>query len=502
MLIRQRIFWGYIAIIILICLTVALIFLNSLTIKNHFSSLQSDIIPGAVAISHMKSRAVEIRAWTMTYIIRGNRVRQGKSLKDALKEQWADLEELTGTHYEYESPIGVEEQEAAVVIVNLAKKFITVSAEVVELKDKGVQSEGELFEKVRIEFGPLFYPLNQLLDDHLAVHLNELAEAETDVQGMLKILTMYVPIAGSLIILLALFIWIYTDRHLEKYFRERGRAEKALMGANREISDLNRHMAEELEAAVELQQSLLPKSLPEISEVDFTWVFNPCEELAGDIFNIFRLDEENLGLYSIDVSGHGVSSALYSFALSKMLTPALDQSPLLKRHNHSGQGYALLSPAVVAESLNIRFPLNQIAQHYFTFFYGILNIKSFRFRYVSAGHPGFIYCTSNRHPEIIEKPGAPIGFMGEPGYSEHSLQLQRGDRLYIYSDGITEALNLKNEQYGDKRLISIIEKKGSLSLKDCVAAIIKDVESWSAGNKQSDDISIIALEIKNLNSKK
>ncbi|MBA7517244.1 hypothetical protein ES705_09297 [subsurface metagenome] len=486
---------GFIAIIILICLFIAFIFLDSLAIKNSFSKLQGDIIPGAVAMSHIKSRVVEIRAWTMTYIIRGNRVRQGKLLKDSLKEQWADLQEQTGIHFEHEeSHIGVEEQDAAAVIVNLVKKFISVSAEIVELKDEGVQSE-ELFEKVRIEFGPLFYPLNQLLDDHLAVHLNELAKAETDVQGMLKALAIYGPISGFLIILLTLFIWKYTDRYLQRYFRERDRAEKALMEANQEISDLNRRMAEELKAAAELQQSLLPKSLPEISEVDFTWVFNPCEELAGDSLNIFRLDEENLGFYSIDVSGHGVSSALYSFALCKILSPELDQSTLLKRYDNSDQGYILLSPAVVAENLNIRFPLDQTAKHYFTFFYGILNIKSLQLRYVSAGHPGFIYYGRNSRPRIIETPGAPIGFMQEPGYSEHSLQLQPGDRLCIYSDGITEALNLKNEQYGDGRFIAIIGKNGRHSLKECVAAVIEDVESWSAGNKQSDDISIIALEI-------
>ncbi len=491
--IRQKIFWGYIAIVILICLFIGFMIINGLAIRDDFSNLQSDIIPGAVAISNMKSRAVEIRAWTMTYIIRGNIMRQGRTLKDALKEQWADLQEQAEIHYKEKYHIGVEEQHSEAVIVNLAEKFISVSAEIVELKDKGGQGE-ELSKKVRIEFGPLFYPLYQLLHDNLAVHLKELAEAETDVQGRLKALAIYVPIVGILIILLALFIWIYTDRSLKKYIRERDRAEKALMGANREISELNRRMAEELKSAADLQQSLLPKSLPDISNVDFAWVFNPCEELAGDSFNIFRLDEENLGFYSIDVSGHGVSSALYSFALSKILSPAFGQSALLKSYDTGGQGYILLSPAVVAEYLNIHFPLDITSKHYFTFFYGILNIKSLRFRYVSAGHTGFIYHGQNSRPRIIETPGVPIGFMEEPGYSEHTLQLQPGDRLYIYSDGITEALNLKDEEYGDKRLISIIGKRGSISLKECVAAVIEDVESWFAGNKQSDDISLMAIE--------
>ncbi|MQY76246.1 MAG: SpoIIE family protein phosphatase [Spirochaeta sp.] len=500
MLIRERIFWGYIAIIILICLFIVFIFLNSWAIKNNFSNLKDGTIAGVVAMSRIKSRVVEIRAWTTTYIVRGNRVRQGKLLKDALEEQWDDLEEDTSIHLEHESHSSGEDGQAATVMVNLSKKIVSVSVEIVELKDKGSPSE-ELFEKVRIEFGPLFYPLNQLLDDHLAVHLKELADAEADVQGRLKALARYVPAAGLLIVLLIVFIRIYTDRHLKRYIRERDRAEKAFIGANQEISGLNRRMADELEAAAELQQSLLPKSLSEMSEVDFAWVFNPCEELAGDSFNIFRLDEENLGFYSIDVSGHGVSSALYSFALSKILSPAPDQSPLLKRYDTGGQGYILLSPAEVAEKLNNRFPLDQIEKHYFTLFYGILNKTSLEFRYVSAGHPGFIYHRQNSQPRTVETPGAPIGFVEEPGYIENSMQLQPGDRLYIYSDGITEALNLEDEEYGNKRLLSKIAKMHAFSLKKSVAAVIEDIESWYAGNKQSDDISIIALEIKNLNSK-
>lgn len=201
MLIRQRIFWGYIAIVILICLFIVFLIINRLAVRDDFSDLQGDIIPCTVAMSYMKSRVVEIRAWTMTYIIRGNRVRQGKPLKDSLKEQWADLKEQAKIHFEHEYHFHMDwkERQAAAVIVNLAKKFISVSAEVVELKDKGVQSEEELLEKVRIEFDPLFYPLNQLLDDNLAVNLNELAEAERDIQGRLKAISIYVPIAGFLI---------------------------------------------------------------------------------------------------------------------------------------------------------------------------------------------------------------------------------------------------------------------------------------------------------------
>ena len=122
MLIRQRIFWCYIAIVIFICLFIVLIIINGFTIRADFSNLKGDIIPGAVAMSHLKSRVVEIKAWTMTYIIRGNMVRQGKPLKDALKEQWADLKEQAEIQFKYGSCSGWKESQAAAVMVNLAKK--------------------------------------------------------------------------------------------------------------------------------------------------------------------------------------------------------------------------------------------------------------------------------------------------------------------------------------------------------------------------------------------
>ena len=103
MLIRQIIFWGYLAIIILICLFIGFVMINGLAIRDDFTNLKGDIIPGVVATIPLKSRIGEIRAWTRTYIIRGNRVKQGKLLKDTLKEQWADLEEEARRHFEHES---------------------------------------------------------------------------------------------------------------------------------------------------------------------------------------------------------------------------------------------------------------------------------------------------------------------------------------------------------------------------------------------------------------
>ncbi len=573
----------------------------------------------------MKSRAVEIRAWTLTYVIRGNVIRLGETLKEGLEEQWEDLENNAKIHLEHYYHIGFEERRAAEEILDLSQKLVSVSSAIVELKDRGRGNE-ELFEKVKKELGPVFYPLRKALDKHLSVHLEELSKAEEEIYGKYGANIRYVIILSLLLTLLALFIGLLVDRLFVRYLGERDRAEKSLKisekqyrelvqnansivirwdmngnitffnefaqglfgyssdeiigknlvgtivperdssgrdlkemikciiqnpedyainenenisrdgrrvwtawtnravydedgsikeilsvgnditrlkeseellrNVNREISSLNRRMEKELKAAARLQQSLLPKALPDITGIEFAWVLKPCEELAGDIFNIFRLDEEDVGLFLLDVSGHGVSSALFSVALSRMLSPVPDQSSLLKTYSDNPLGFTVVPPVQVADNLNKRFPLDSIIEQYFTFFYGILNLKTVEFRYVFAGHPGFIFHPRDAEPRFIETASTPIGFAEETEYEEHSLILSQGDRLYIYSDGIPEAMNLKNEAFGLKRIISSLTEDSDLPIKDSVDFLIGRLKQWFENTRQNDDISVIALEIK------
>jgi len=122
-----------------------------------------------------------------------------------------------------------------------------------------------------------------------------------------------------------------------------------------EIQKANKRMKSDLEAAAEVQKSLLPKECLEIQEVRFAHTFKPCEELGGDIFNVFKLDEKHVGLYILDVSGHGVPAALLSVTLSHVMSPLPDQSSLLKQQIGNFSGYRLVPPAEVAKHLNNQF---------------------------------------------------------------------------------------------------------------------------------------------------
>ena len=160
--------------------------------------------------------------------------------------------------------------------------------------------------------------------------------------------------------------------------------------AQEELQKANERMKSDLEAAAKIQRSLLPKTPPDVSAVRFAWAFKPCDELAGDIFNVFQLDERQIGLYLLDVSGHGVQAALLSVTLNRLLAQMVEGSLQFEEAGGGQTERQLVSPAEVAARLNTRFQMDTSpgAMQYFTFVYGILNTHTCDFRYVSAGHPG------------------------------------------------------------------------------------------------------------------
>jgi sigma-B regulation protein RsbU (phosphoserine phosphatase) len=261
-----------------------------------------------------------------------------------------------------------------------------------------------------------------------------------------------------------------------------------------ELRSLNQRIRQDLERAAGLQASLLPRSVPRVPGVRFEWIFEPCDELAGDLFNIFRLDEEHVGFYLLDVSGHGLVAALLSFALGRLLSPLPDQSSLLKRYSNSERGNTLARPVEVADILNLQFPFSDKTQQYFSLFYGIYNFKSRLLRYVSAGHSGFAYLPAGGKAAIRALPSYPIGFHETPHYSEQRLRLAPGDRVYLYSDGIVEALDGSGQQFGNERFLKTLEASSGVSLRRSLDTLLATVRDYSSGIQRSDDMSILALE--------
>ncbi len=276
----------------------------------------------------------------------------------------------------------------------------------------------------------------------------------------------------------------------------RKEAEEALSLAKDELQKTNEEMKRALESAAAVQKALLPHGFDGGNGLRIAWRLKACATLAGDILNAFWLDETHLGCYVLDVMGHGVPAALLSVTLSHFLSPR-SREPFLLGSQGGREGLAeILSPASVGERLNQRFPLDLETSQFFTILYGILNTETRVFRYLSAGHPPMIHVPCGGGPVVLPPAGLPVGVVDKPEYKDQEVQLRSGDRLFIYSDGVTEVLNQKGEQFGIDRLCDAIRSAVTVPLDGYLDAVLDRIGLWSAGEALQDDVSLFALEVK------
>jgi sigma-B regulation protein RsbU (phosphoserine phosphatase) len=272
----------------------------------------------------------------------------------------------------------------------------------------------------------------------------------------------------------------------------------AVEEANRRLERVNLRMSRDLEAAAKIQKTFLPGIAPDIPGVQFAWSYRPCDELAGDGLNIIPLGGGRVGLYILDVSGHGVASALLSVSLSRLLSPPADASSILMGDDDGGTVPKRLEgvrpPADVAGRLNHLFPFDVAIGQFATLLYGVLDVSSGDFRHVCAGHAGPLHVPALGPAVILESPGFPIG-VADDLYAERILHLAAGDRLYLYSDGLPDAMSTHGENFGDARLLQAIERTRHQPLEQAVATLLTEIAEWQAGEKPQDDISLLAMEM-------
>lgn len=274
-------------------------------------------------------------------------------------------------------------------------------------------------------------------------------------------------------------------------------AKIALSQANRKLEETNERMRRDLEAAAKIQQSLLPEGLPEFKEASITWVFEPCDELAGDTLNVFPVDREHIALYTLDVSGHGVQAALLSVSLSHWLSPSNGpRSSLFVPVPGSDSELVLASPRQVVESLNQQFPMNKDTIQYFTITYGLLNRFTGELRYAVAGSPRPLLHSRTDQARILRGGGLPIGMVSQPEYQEKVIRLSGGDRVFFYTDGICEAENAAGEPFWTDRLVAAVDEGRDRTLDECVKSVLDEVREWNDGDRFNDDATILALEFR------
>ncbi len=271
----------------------------------------------------------------------------------------------------------------------------------------------------------------------------------------------------------------------------------SLKRAREELKSAHARMKADLEAAARVQQDLLPLDLPVTPGAACAWRYRACDELAGDAVNIFQVDDRHLCLYVLDVSGHGVPASLLSVSVTRSLTLHADRSSLVRVPREDGAGFRAAGPAEVARRLNVIYPMRSgDARLYFTLCYGLLDLVANRFQFVCAGHPGPLLVRSNGTAESLTVPALPIGMFGNAVYEDTAIDLAPGDRLYLYSDGLTEETDSSDVEFGLDRLRASVTGRRVIALDESLDALIGDLANWHGSDRFSDDVTIAALEIR------
>ena len=220
--------------------------------------------------------------------------------------------------------------------------------------------------------------------------------------------------------------------------------------------------------------------------------------MSGDTLNILPLDPARIGLFVMDVSGHGVSAALLSVHVSRLFT-RVDDPDSIVRHGSGNGGPPIEAPHDVASRLNELFlcdPTGEDVQ-YFTMLYGVLDLERRRFNYTSAGHPGPIVVPRDPCAETVVHQADPpaVGFFPHQSFTERFLDLEPGDRLYLYTDGLFEITNPAGEIFGKERLASTLSGLRGCSLEDSVRLTLDTARAWTGGKKLEDDVSLLGAEV-------
>lgn len=266
--------------------------------------------------------------------------------------------------------------------------------------------------------------------------------------------------------------------------------QERLLAGNRELLTVNQRMKRALEAAVAVQRSLLPARPPEVDGIRFAWRALPCDELGGDTLNLIQLDPRSIAFYVLDVSGHGVSSALLAVQVHRLLSGGGAGSML-----RDDQGRPV-PPLALLHALNARFPVQVDAPQYFTIAYGLLDVVEHRAVIGCAGHPGPLVLRADGGSEQLRTPSHPIGWFegDEAEFAQVEVVLGPGDRVVLYSDGAIECPDPDNTPFGADRLERSFSRRHALPLLEAIDETLADLAGWRRHAPQADDISLLGIE--------
>jgi sigma-B regulation protein RsbU (phosphoserine phosphatase) len=249
-----------------------------------------------------------------------------------------------------------------------------------------------------------------------------------------------------------------------------------------------------LHSATHIQKSLVPSRFPRVGNLEFVWRFIPCKKIGGDLFNVLQLDEETVMAYVLDVSGHGISSAMVTVPVYQSLSHHLGQ--FLKERLDVPPYYRVLTPAEVLQKLDAEYPFERF-EMFFTICYLLLNPATGRVRYSNAGHPPPLVVRADGSRETLNRGGTVIGMGGAIPFEEGEITLRAGDRLFIYTDGVTEHTNSAAEFFGEERFSRHLAELQEIPLNSACAKVIDLLQGFGKEHPLEDDVTLLGIEYLN-----
>ena len=235
---------------------------------------------------------------------------------------------------------------------------------------------------------------------------------------------------------------------------------------------------QELKQALEIQKDLLPKELPQLPGMELAGAWQPARTVGGDYFDALRLDDNRIGICVGDVSGKGLTASL-----------------LMANLQAAFRAYAMpdSSPAMVCGKLNAFVCGNVAPGKFITFFYGILDGQKKTLTYESAGHCPGILVHAGGQTELLSGQGIVFGVQPQWTYQDFTIRLASGDRLLLYTDGVSEAANKEAEEFGYQR-IGAAAASARASAADCQRRVMEEVMKF-CGGEFGDDVTLIVAAV-------
>jgi serine phosphatase RsbU (regulator of sigma subunit) len=262
-------------------------------------------------------------------------------------------------------------------------------------------------------------------------------------------------------------------------FDEVSQALDAQRRATAEKLEVERRAAQELEIAKQVQSRLFPQTLPELSSLDYAGICIQARQVGGDYYDFLDFGERRLGLVIGDIAGKGIAAALLMANLQANL--------------RSQCAIALDQPQRLLRSVNQLFYENTTESAYATLFFAEYDDGARRLRYANCGHLCALLLRGDDKVERLESTSTVLGLFKEWDCSISERSLLAGDTLALYTDGITEAFNDSEEEYGEQRLIEALRRRRELSSRDLLGSVVEDVRRFSP-REQHDDITLIVAK--------